>query len=393
MIANVMKNFSESNYSPPPNYISGKQLQVPRPQQREGHIPPVRQLKAPPRLGFPTVGVVQTKTNELTYLAQQSSKSENYSTGKVANPIIQRVIEGDDPLSQGILEPEHKNDLLYGLAGYRGTTIKRIKDKAEEDSIPGIESRKMTIDEYNQALGLDIVGVSPILGVYSVRQALENPEKWKDYLPASKITYPKKEDGADISNEQKWMKFLVANSQKIGLWDLGDSTPEGRRFFQLLPGKATGLNLIKSKKRFEKNIDENFNKKLTEKLVHKLLSYGTDYDTALNKFTKLNKENNPLAQDVNKWVQNAFWRRTSKLGIDFATTMESGLDARVHFNLTSGRQNDTGGWEPDPKGIIKDVEEDRGKRKITESEWRYAQKLIKNDPSLKERILEYSEYE
>ncbi|NES69523.1 MAG: DUF4157 domain-containing protein, partial [Okeania sp. SIO2D1] len=49
MIANVMINFSESNYSPPPNYINGKQLQVPRPQEREGHIAPVHQLKAPPR--------------------------------------------------------------------------------------------------------------------------------------------------------------------------------------------------------------------------------------------------------------------------------------------------------------------------------------------------------
>ena len=57
MIANVMKNFSESNYSPPPNYIKGKPLQAPRPQPREPHIAPVHQLKAPPRSGFATAQV------------------------------------------------------------------------------------------------------------------------------------------------------------------------------------------------------------------------------------------------------------------------------------------------------------------------------------------------
>ena len=54
MIANVMKNFSESNYSPPPSYMKGKPLQALKPQPREPHIAPVLQLKAPPRSGFAT---------------------------------------------------------------------------------------------------------------------------------------------------------------------------------------------------------------------------------------------------------------------------------------------------------------------------------------------------
>ncbi|NET44175.1 hypothetical protein [Okeania sp. SIO2B3] len=391
MIANVMGNLSQSNSSPPPSYMEGKQLQVPRRQQGEAHIAPVHQLKAPPRSGVSTVDMVQRKTNEFTHLAQEDSKYENYSTGTITNPIVQRVIKGNDPLENRILEPGNENDLLYGLTEYRGTTIKRIKESARQDNKPEIENRKMTIDDYNKAVGItEAISLYPLMGIYTVRKALEDPKKWKQYLSNSQHDYPKEEEGVHISNEQKWMKFLVDEREKIGLFDLGNRTPQGRKFL-ILPGEATGLKLIKSKKRFEKNIDENFNKELTEKLVHKLLSYGTDYETALKKFSELNKRNNQLAQDVNTWVQNAFWRRTSKLGIDFATT-ESGLDARVHFNLTSGRRNDRG-WSPVPGGIIKDVEEDRGKRKITESEWRYAQKLIRNDPSLKERILEYSEYE
>ncbi|WP_293063881.1 DUF4157 domain-containing protein [Okeania sp. SIO2B3] len=62
MIANVMGNLSQSNSSPPPSNMNGKQLQVPRPEQREGHIAPVHQLKAPPRSGFPTAQVPPNKT-------------------------------------------------------------------------------------------------------------------------------------------------------------------------------------------------------------------------------------------------------------------------------------------------------------------------------------------
>ena len=62
MIANVMKNFSESNYSPPPNYMKGKPLQAPRPKQREAHIAPVHQLKVSPRSGFATAQVPPNKT-------------------------------------------------------------------------------------------------------------------------------------------------------------------------------------------------------------------------------------------------------------------------------------------------------------------------------------------
>ncbi|WP_293063879.1 DUF4157 domain-containing protein [Okeania sp. SIO2B3] len=62
MIANVMGNLSQSNYSPPPSYMNGKQLQVPKPQQREAHIAPVHQLKGPPQSSFPTAQVPPNKT-------------------------------------------------------------------------------------------------------------------------------------------------------------------------------------------------------------------------------------------------------------------------------------------------------------------------------------------
>ena len=71
----------------------------------------------------------------------------------------------------------------------------------------------------------------------------------------------------------------------------------------------------------------------------------------------------------------AFWRRTSKLGIDFATSVE-GLDANVHFNLNSSEsyQDEMGNTKYGELrlwGILDDIAADKGTRKITESEWRH----------------------
>lgn len=77
----------------------------------------------------------------------------------------------------------------------------------------------------------------------------------------------------------------------------------------------------------------------TEKDVNKMLSFGIDIDAAQAYYRGLD---DGKQQGLNRWLQNAFWRRTSKLGIDFATS-DIGLNARVHFNLASGERQLGGG--------------------------------------------------
>jgi hypothetical protein len=111
-------------------------------------------------------------------------------------------------------------------------------------------------------------------------------------------------------------------------------------------------------------------------------------EEAQNYYQSLNQEKQ---QGLNRWIQNAFWRRTSKLGIDFATS-DIGLDARVHFNLTSGVRQADGRWQAQLWGILDDVAIAQGTRKITESEWRYILRMMDKNPDLLEKIIPYSEY-
>ena len=246
-------------------------------------------------------------------------------------------------------------------------------DEMNQQALP-----KRTIDEYNASVGINeniISTNNASIGVYKVRNALKNPTEWHTYLQYAKVDYS--ENGV-LSNEQKWMTFLVQHERDIGLYDLGE---------------AEGLTRIKSKRRFEKNITENeayadWAKTFSEEEVHEMLSFGTDIKAAEKYYNNLDADKQI---GLNLWIRNAFFRRTSKLGIDFATS-NKGLNARVHFNLTSGIQQENGSRKPKLWGILDDIAKDRGTRKITESEWRYAKKMMEKDPQLRQRIMEYSEH-
>ena len=313
----------------------------------------------------------------------------------VQGEVVQRAIDGADPIEVGnILDPTHVNDLLYGLTNYRQVTKNRIAEPKESAS-------KRTIDQYNDLVGItgNIINSSySCVGLYLVRKALENPAEWKKHLTASQFDYP--QEGKALSNEQKWMTFLVRDKYNIGLWDLGNTNREKKN------GKAEGLTRIKSKKRLAKNMPENEpntlstkkdklktflaldkSKSVSAEEVYTMLSFGIDDKAAMDYYTTLEPEKQTA---LNRWIQNAFWRRTSKLGIDFATSIQ-GLDAYVHFNLTSGVKQD-GAWQAKLWGILDDIAEDKGKRKITESEFRYILRQIKKNPEIRERIIFYSEY-
>jgi len=325
--------------------------------------------------------------------AQKQSVTKRITFTKSSKQPVQRVVEGLDPVGDSnVLDPGHINDLLYGLANYRGVTMGRMNEP---------QNQKRTIDQYNQSVGINgdlINGQYAGISVYLVRNALENPSQWNDHVP-TQIHYPNdaaiqayQRGGGDLTNEQKWMTFLVREKHNIGLWDLGNTNRPiiGRNFFgSARRGEAEGLTRIKSKRRFEKNMHEDDAGTFSEEDVHKMLSFGLDTDAAQNYIQSLefNKR-----QGIHRWIQNTFWRRTSKLGIDFATS-DIGLDARIHFNLTSGVRQANGGWQPQLWGILDEIAADQGARKITESEWKYVVRLMERDPERLERIIPYSEYQ
>jgi hypothetical protein len=268
---------------------------------------------------------------------------------------------------------------------------KRNKGKGEAR-----DEKIRTVDQYNAEVGIDgnLMGTKTSgFMIYMIRESLQEPSKWAirpkcKYPDSEQIKKYQNGDGSALTNVQKWMTFLVREKHNIGLWDLGNTKPEkGKGFIgQFFDGEAEGLTKIKSKRRFEKNMDEKDSGKFNEEDVHKMLSFGLDTKSAQDYFYSLDSN---IQVAVSTWIMNAFFRRTSKLGIDFATS-EIGLNARIHFNLTSGEKIGTG-WQAKLWGILDDVAKDSGKRKITESEWRYVERLMEKDPERLEKILIYSE--
>jgi Domain of unknown function (DUF4157) len=337
--------------------------------------------------------------HELTHVVQQKSEIKRKNNTRMhASGTIQRVIEGFDPIADNnVLDVAHINDLMYGLTNYRGATMARMAEA---------QTQKRSVDQYNASVGLDgnvMNGRMAYIGVYLVRNALENPTQWRAYLPASQAAYPNDQDlmaymqgGGALTNEQKWMTFLVREKRNIGLWDLGNTERPviGRNIFgQTKKGKAGGLAKIENKRRFEKNMHEDDEGSFSETDVHKMLSFGTDIAAAQAYYGSLGtgQEGDAKKQGINRWIQNAFWRRTSKLGIDFATS-DIGLNARVHFNMTSGAKQEDGSWTAQLWGILDDIAADQGTRKITESEWRYVQRMMKQNPAMLRKIIPYSEH-
>ena len=306
-------------------------------------------------------------------------------------------LSGYDPVDEltegGDVDQAHIHDLLYGLTDYRGATTRRLEDRVSQgtgDAARGRAATSMrTIDEYNAAVGITgntINGRIAAVGVYEVRAALTDPGSWTTHLRSSTASYP----GANAAPTpaERWIKMLVDNRQNIGLYDLGSSVRPvvGTGLFgRPTYGEEEGISRIKDKGRFEKNGGDS--ETITPKDINEMLSFGEDIDAATAHWAAL-----PPAKQtaLSEWIQNAFWRRTSKLGIDFATSPD-GLNAEVHFNLAGGEQTSPGQWQAVGWGVLNDIAADMGKRKITESEWRHVKKIVKANPDLASKITAYSE--
>jgi hypothetical protein len=170
-----------------------------------------------------------------------------------------------------------------------------------------------------------------------------------------------------------WITALENNCYRIGLFDLGD--PHLTRD-DYSAAKKRREATIKGKHRFEKNFTDKAQWKATEltpDFIQWWLSADMTYAAAQRNVNYLEAQ---LKIDLAKWVRTAFWRRTSKLGIDFTT----GRGETIHFNTAADRKwNPTKGGTPTMRaGDLARINDSKAKygRMITTSEYRHATKKV-----------------
>jgi hypothetical protein len=256
--------------------------------------------------------------HELAHVMQQSGHQPSSMRLKQ----IQRVVgsRGQDPLVEYTNNPNTKS-LMYGLEApgkYRYKTKQRIRNA---NVLP--PTKRLTIDEYNRDIGFNALigarGQSPV-GIFIVREALADPApiaNWGNYLGAKAGN-----DVAADNDLQAWIRKLVANQNSIGLYDYGDRTKTGTFGFR----KRAGVKRLGQKSRFTKNMWANTAANITPKDINRWLSPARDSTQAVNDIGNL-----PQAKvdALHEWIQKAFFRRTSKLGIDFVT---NDMNSTIHFN-------------------------------------------------------------
>jgi hypothetical protein len=298
----------------------------------------------------------------------------NHAVQRLLAQRIQRDLQGQDPKEDYDADTDSKS-LMYGLTFMRGQTQGRIGKKDVK--------KPKTIDEYNKIIGINgVMNMSDgAVGVFKVRAALNDPKNWATYLPAADVTE------LATPHIQAWINLLVARKDSIGLYDIGNRKKSGPLGWF---GKTYGEKKLGKSNRITKNVRDG--KLLSAALINKFFDASLTLDQAQTAFSKLNQKQR-LA--LSEWAYKGFFRRTSKLGIEFATMDQDkgGLGAMIHFNTAGNPTFESGGTENKPDGVKTMSDTDDGKnRNITVSEYRHAQKLIKAgklDPS---KINFYSEF-
>ena len=303
-------------------------------------------------------------------LAQRQTEQRDPQTRRDGR--IQRLLVGQDPKEDYDSDTDSKS-LMYGLSFMRIKTQGRVGKK-------DIKKPK-TIDEYNKILGINgVMGMATsAVGVFKVRQALDDPANWATYLPAA--------DSVEIATPhmQAWINLLVARKNSICLYDIGNKKKSGPLGWF---GKTAGEKKLGKSNRISKNVRDAGN--LTASLINSFLAPNLTETQAQKAFAKLSSKKQTA---LSEWTYKAFFRRTSKLGIEFATMApdEGGMGATVHFNTAGNPTFETGGTDQ-PDGVITMSNTDTGKnRNITISEYRHVQKLIKAGKLDPTKINFYSE--
>jgi len=188
--------------------------------------------------------------------------------------------------------------------------------------------------------------------------------------------------------------MLKANRYRIGLYDLG-APRQNRGDYAAAAKRRT--DKLKAKHRFTKNFMNKQQGKSTAITavptkhntvnLFEWLAADRTFNQAKIDAAKLSDADQ---QDLAKWARTAFWRRTSKLGIDFTT----GRGFTIHFNTAADRK-----WDPsNVKGFQKWRAADLGKiknnhgRMITSSEFKHAKKGLKSGAIPANRLNFYDEF-
>lgn len=283
--------------------------------------------------------------------------------------VVQRgkVKTGKDPLKD-LARPEARG-LLYGTSTARKETSKRL---AQQDLAKGLTHRR-TIDAYNADAGINAAMSQAAKGIIIVREALETNSlaAWSTHLPTA-------DPGLQADDDLKaWIAYLKNHKDWVGLYDLGGGGPSAM-------GRMRGT-------RFGKNLRDAAHAANTTLTPGHISDWLRSKRTAATVDADLAKMfSASQIRDLNKWVYSAFFRRTSKLGIDF--TVSRGH--MIHFNRSGAP-----GWDPSQpiedmkmkRGGLKKVHADFG-RLITSSEYRHAKKGIKEGTIPKKKVNFYDEY-
>lgn len=283
--------------------------------------------------------------------------------------VVQRakVKSGKDPLKD-LVRPEARG-LLYGTSTTRKETSKRLAQQDLQQNL----TRYRTIDAYNLDTGINDVMSNAATGIFRVREALKVADiaDWSARFNAA-------DAGLQHDDDLKaWIAYLKGRKEWIGLYDLGGSGAAAR-------GRMGGT-------RFGKNLKDLAHAQgtaLTPGMISRWLRKSRTAATADADLVRIFDANQIV--DLNKWVYSAFFRRTSKLGIDFTTSRGH----TVHFNVSGAPK-----WDPSQplskmkmkKGGLKKINADYG-RLITSSEYRHAKKKIKEGTIPKKRVNFYDEY-
>jgi len=357
-------------------------------------------------------------THELTHTIQQGASSTNvqtknthplfsYPTAKdlqrkdtLANTLVQ--CDDDDTLDTADPVPTSEQDLrddvglYYGLErGYRGVTIGRLKKRRQDAGIDVDNTPLPTIDQYNKAVGInEVMGspTKPAKGIFKVRQALNDPDNWDSIMnPPNDGQFQTVRNKTLIA---KWKDMLVANKEQIGLYDYGD--PRGGGIIGGIKKTLKGLGSkikLGTGNSFSKNKYDAKDTDLKPEHIRNWLStdnYDDAKKAALKKVPKDQQDVFALSK-IGGWIYLAFFRRTSKLGLEFATSAK-GLNATVRFN-TAG-QKDYGNRDTYSPTALKDIAENSPgstKRQITVSEYRHLKRLMKAGKIKSEQVIEYAE--
>ena len=346
--------------------------------------------------------------HELTHVVQQTGAVrqnniaqrfvEGYTSGKfnkgkkntdrvVKHHTIQRDLTGEDPLEN---YDEGDKSLFYGINPYRVKTLGRRDNEQKKN-------KYHTIDLYNKAIGINTVMTTSncIYGIFLVREALSdaNPAaNWGNYFPAAA------QEVNDNPELQRWIEKLAQNSHNIGLNDVSDSTKVGVYGFRQRRGKKK----LKKKDRLTKNIDPSggmmsHQGSVKADDVYGWLANNYTYSQAKAITPVLAGMPDKKFYAIDQWIYLAFFRRTSKLGIDFATSSAAngGLDANINFNNAAVVGYVKGVKEnPQADGIATGnvADQQKHKRAITTSEHRHINKLINTGKLNPNKVKNYNEF-